>query len=600
MEAPRQAMHPKRKRKFFADLARLLDEKPPAIRPLHSAFFGPELPAEYQVIHGTSSTSEATPMLSVPPHSLNSDSFESVEFGASRAKFSAISSCGASEQSWHHETVADSSLFLPCNSGAESSKKMKENQHVYPNSELNATCRGGLRKGGKPEEVLPVTILINSGIVSDKPSAGACLELVDYYETDRMCEPTPCWLQGGITSCKIHTGEIRRPMLLFCLQALDEFVARYTWQGQQRWRVQACKLARRVLATMWEEDLLDIALPVKDIVIEDCIAKKTTVPGVAYDVWCIIDRYWDKYKHGYLHKPELNLSDSNVGEAVHTASTWDLVRAALHIFGMKPSQALRLVDQCESDHIDLFSITDGQLQAVAHGLPCIEHLRFGIEYLQYKVTTPSLNSAPTIRRPMIDQQDAKTAFRAILIHLKKWNDNVQVFPCGSFSRGAAFVSVLDVLVAIPTPSSALADPHTHDGEKMFANVVAALTAAHVIQSGTMHQLTSTRGACIISFKSHSVLLDLKVYSPPKSWFALLYFTGSEEFVIAFFSGLLKRSLRDIPDTSFESIFSSVVDTIDHNLIRAVVSEKDFFDLADRDYLQPADRICDEDVRSIRR
>uniref|UniRef100_A0AAV1UHR9 DNA polymerase n=1 Tax=Peronospora matthiolae TaxID=2874970 RepID=A0AAV1UHR9_9STRA len=590
MEAPRLAMHPKRKRKFFADLAQLLDEKPPAIRPLHSAFFGPELPAEYQVNHDTFSSSEATSMLSVPPHSLTSNSFESVEFGASHAKNSAIGHCGASEQSWHHETVADSSLFLPCNSDTESSEKMKENQHVHPKSEVNANCRGGVRKGGKPEEVLPVTMLINSGVVSDKPSAGASLELVDYYDTDRMCEPTPCWLQGGITRCKIHTGEIRRPMLLFCLQALDEFVARYTWRGQQRWRVQACKLARRVLASMWEEDLLGIALSVKDIVIEDCIVKKTTVPGVAHDVWCIIARYWDNYKHNYLHKPELNLSDAKVGEAVHTASTWDLVRAALHIFGMKPNQALRLLDQRESDRIDLSSITDEQLQAVAHGLPSVEHLRVGIKYVQHKSTTPFLNSAPTIRRPMVDQQDAKTAFHAILIHLKKWNENVQVFPCGSFSRGAAFVSVLDVLVAIPSPSSALADRHTHDDAKMFANVVAALTAAHVLRSGTMRQLTSTRGACIISYKSRSFLLDLKVYCPPKSWFALLYFTGSEEFVIAFFSGLLKRSLREVPDTSFESIFSSVVETIDHKLLCSVVSEKDLFDLADRDYLQPADRI----------
>jgi DNA polymerase/3'-5' exonuclease PolX len=187
---------------------------------------------------------------------------------------------------------------------------------------------------------------------------------------------------------------------------------------------------------------------------------------------------------------------------------------------------------------------------------------------------------------MISQQDGKTAFQAILIHLTKWNEDVQVFPCGSFSRGAAFISVLDVLVAVPTPESDLTSPDDDN----FHGVVAALTAAKVIEEGATHQISSTRGACIIPFKSSSILLDLKVYSPPRSWLALLYFTGPEEFVIAFFTDLLKRSLREIPDTSFDCIYANVVEAVGREPLAAIATEKDLFDLVGRVYVQPTDRL----------
>ncbi|KAI9909968.1 hypothetical protein PsorP6_010173 [Peronosclerospora sorghi] len=45
-------------------------------------------------------------------------------------------------------------------------------------------------------------------------------------------------------------------------------------------------------------------------------------------------------------------------------------------------------------------------------------------------------------------RDEKIEFNAIWIHLEKWNERVQIFPCGSFSRGAAFILVLDILVAL--------------------------------------------------------------------------------------------------------------------------------------------------------
>lgn len=191
---------------------------------------------------------------------------------------------------------------------------------------------------------------------------------------------------------------------------------------------------------------------------------------------------------------------------------------------------------------------------------------------------------------MISQQDGKTAFNAILIHLKKWHEDVQVFPCGSFSRGAAFISVLDVLVAVPGLDNDLPPSTEGSDDEGYESVIAALVAAKVVQKGAIRQLSRSRGACIIPFKSSSILLDLKVFRPPKSWLALLYFTGPEDFVMAFFTDLLKRSLREITDTSFDCIYASVAEVVGSDAIRAISSEKDLFDLTDREFLQPTDRV----------
>ncbi|CAH0479785.1 unnamed protein product [Peronospora belbahrii] len=592
--APRLALHPRRKRKFFTDLANLFDKDPPEIRSLQSAFFGPNLPDTCRVVHNSCSSpssSNATSTKLMPSHSLTSDSVESVLFGVEGSRSSGIRSIEASQQSSHNESVADSLLFLPNNSNASTdSSKNRPDNHVHAEAERETKCDIASR-GLDCGMALPVTTLINSEMMLEKPRTNAHLELMDYYDADRMCEMSPCWLKNGRVSCEIHQGAIRRPMLLFCLQALDEFVARNGWLGQQRWRVQACKLARRVFTAMWEADVLGVALSERDIVIADYVTMKTAVMGVALDVWRIIARYWGKYKQNYFHQQELYFSDVSEAGSTHTASKWDLVRALLHIYGMKQSQAMRLIDEHGSDHLNLCKLTKKQLQTVAHGFPSIEQLHAGMDYLQCKASgTSSVNDEDftAMQRPMISQHDAKMAFNAIRIHLEKWNENVQIFPCGSFSRGAAFVSVLDILVLVPIPE---ANSATEDiDEKLFNDVVTALMAAKVIQKGSMRQLTATRGACIVPFKNSSILLDLKVYCPPRSWFALLYFTGPEDFVITFFADLLKRSLREISDTSFECIYSSIAEVIDTKALFAIASEKDLFDFIGRDYLPPTDRI----------
>ncbi|KAI9923135.1 hypothetical protein PsorP6_002074 [Peronosclerospora sorghi] len=556
-------MHPQRKRKFFTDLAHLLGEEPPDIYPLHSGFFGPELPNEHQLARDAEGKS-ATETISVPSNSVAGDSFELVEFGNPTTRSSSFGSIGTSQQSLYNESsMASSFLFLPHdndNRGIDS----RDNKHLLFDSDSETKDKSA--NLAIQCENLSATTLVNSGIVSEKPFTHVYLELTDYYDADRM------------------------PMLLFCLQALDEFIAHNGWLAQQRWRVLACKLARRIFTAMWEVDVLDMTSSENDIVLAEYVAKKMVVPGVAHDVWCIIALYWDKYKHNYLHQHELRFGDALEGSFTRSSSKWNSVRALLNIYGMKPNQALHLVEQHDCNYLDLCKLTVEQLLAVVPGLSSIKQWRVGVEYLQCKspaFSNSDNNSVSIMQRSMISQRDGKKAFNAIFIHLEKWNKRVQVYPCGSFSRGAAFISVLDILVALPSSDK---NSNVESDEKFFNVVVDALVAASVIQKGAIHQLTSTRGACVVPFRNSLILLDLKVYSPPKSWFALLYFTGPEEFVINFYTSLLKRSLREIADTSFEFIYSGVTKVIGHKRLRAIASEKDLFDLIDRDYLQPTERI----------
>ncbi|GMF17342.1 unnamed protein product [Phytophthora fragariaefolia] len=580
------ALHPRRKRKFFAELAQILNEDPPEVRPLLGAFFGPELP-EGAAQTQTQTQTQTQPLFvpsNSPPPPLSGDSFESVEFGASRTRSSGVSSFGTSQQS---ESMADSLLFLPHGSlNASSSNQKRQDQRMRFEFDLGAR-RDSVAAS---TESLPVTTLVNAGLISERSPATARLELADYYDADRMCELSPCWLSGDSGSCELHPGPIRRSMLLFCLQALDEFIARNEWQGQQRWRVQACKVARRVFTSMWEADVLGVVSLEGDIVLSDCLSSKLTVVGVALDAWRVIARYWEKYKQNYLHQEELYFTDALECASTLSMSKWDQVCGLLHIYGVKPSLALRLVEQLGWDSLDVRKLTEKHFCVVTPSIPSIELLRVGMEYVGCKSTCSSGADPQSVaRRPTFSQHDGKTAFNAILIHLQKWNEDVQVFPCGSFSRGAAFISVLDILVAVPSDNDvppAKEDPDT----KSYQNVVAALVAAQVVQKDAIRQLSSNRGACIIPFKNTSILLDLKVYNPPKSWLALLYFTGPEDFVVKFFTNLLKRSLREINDTSFDCIYASVAEVLGQDAILAIASEKGVFDLVDCEYLLPTDRV----------
>lgn len=568
-----QGLHPQRKRKFFLELADLLDEEPCEVIAIQDAFPGPERrePAAQQQGSGGASGSDESKSAAqfVSASSLASDSFDLVEFGATRTRSNGTS------QSSCNDSMADSLLFLPgASSTANDSQRPQRDRHVH----FQFRAAKERASTGDKAVALPVTTLVNTSLLADSTLSSVRLEMADYYDADRMCEQSPCWLHNDGVSCTIHRGVIRRPMLLFCLQVLDEFIACNELLSQQRWRAHACKVARRVFTAMWESDVLGRTSD-QDLVLSDQVTRKE--PGVTTDVWRVISRYWDKYKKSYLHQQELFFADATEDNSTLAASKWNKVRDLLQIYGMKPKQALRLIERQAS--VSVNEITMKQLSVATQGLPSLEHLRVGIEYLGCSEESSSHLQKyyfSACRRPVITQQDAKTAFRAILIHLKKWNDDIQVFPCGSFSRGAAFVSVLDILVAVDQDS--LARP------PMFSQVIAALTAAKVIKE--VRPLSKSRGVCIVPFKSGSILLDLKVYSPPKSWIALLYFTGPESFVVAFFAQLLKRSLCEVAYTSFKNIHAAVAEVVGLEVLKSIRSEKDLFDIMDREYVFPSERL----------
>ncbi|CEG48237.1 DNA polymerase, family X, beta-like [Plasmopara halstedii] len=553
--SPRLVLHPQRKRKFFEDLAQLLDEEPPEIYPLQGAFYGPELPMN-AALHPPSSleSSNTTQPIVMPSHSLNA-----------------------------LNAINNNSL-----NSSNSRTQQRKDQRVHFEFELETkNDKEKCRRGGNCAARFLVTTLSKSGVMSEKTPVGSRLELIDYYDVDRMCEASPCWLYNNEATCAMHEGFIRRPMLLFSLQALDEFIARCEWFDQQRWHVQACKVARRVLTAMWENDVLDSESSGQDLVLRDYIFQKSSVNGVALEVWRIIARYWEKYKQNYLHHQELYFDEAKNGEITSIASEWDQARSLLNVYGMKSNRAQRLLEQEGGNYFNVRQVIDKLIRAQTHDIPIVEQLRVGIDFI---VPASGLGSSPIVRRPNLNQKDGKMAFNAILIHLKNWNTKIQVFPCGSFSRGAAFISVLDILVAVPTVLEISTTANADVDAQQFEEVITALTAANVIQHGAMRRISTSRGACIIPFKTSTVLLDIKIFSPPKSWIALLYFTGPESFVLSFFSDLLKQSLQEISNTSFDCIYTSVVEAIGLKALLKIASEKDLFELCGRRYLQPTDRL----------
>lgn len=599
---PPLLLHPYRKRKFFFELAALLHEEAPAIRPFRAQkpvrepASGPNRDA-LRGSNGAGASSIDASRLQVASSSVDTGSSSSVERQDKPAPLSALSN-----DTSFNDSLQDSLLFLQMGGSAteagDSGTELQQLQGGAGDSE-----RGQLKTGAtSDEDGAGSTALVNEELVVGGagalhiPATRQGSELVDYFDLDRMCEISPCWLRHNQATCLIHQEQVLRPMLLFCLQALDEFIAWNAFKGRERqWIVYACKLARATFARMWEKSLLQEPSALDaDVRLDDFVTGKTALPGVSRHVWPVIAQYWSQYRHDYLHQQELFFSDArDVGESSEM-TTWARVRQLLHIYGLKLLQAARLAtDDPMSDTLAAGSnsirLTDQQLAIVAPGYPSIEHLAFGAQYLEATGLEDSswAKLSQCQERPIISQEDWKLAFNAIKIHLQKFNSSAQVFPCGSFSRGAAFGSVVDVLVATPMPSTSINEIPSYE----FDEVVNALISAGIIDNPTeMLRISSFRGVCSIKFKTGRVLLDLKVLSPPISWLGLVYFTGPELFAIDFFSAVLNKSLRELTQASFECIYANVVDRFGEEEVRALASEKHVFDLIEWEYRPPTSRI----------
>lgn len=600
---PKLALHPYRKRKFFYGLAELLGEDRPGIKqkihaPSDPLSNKPLLVAESQVTAPAKDESEVHAFVAM---SEEESSFDCVEFGAPASESNSanpLASSGSRLTQSSQGSVADSGLSLvrrettryaldTSTSGGEDDDRafVFHFQHGEENDHVVATA----------------TALVNRSVVQQRASEYSVTELRDYYDCDRFCEIAPCWLYSEASTCAIHQGCVRRPMLLFSLQVMDEFIAFHSLHGGESWRVQACKTARAVFASMWEADgVVNASIHAKEIVLQDYLLRKETLVGVAYEVWRVIDRYWAKYRQNNQHHDELFFADASNSKWSPTAhpSKWSRTRDLMQIYGIKTSQATRLaaMDEDEPPRSGADELlSEKQLVVLMHRDDVsMASVQVGIEFLsvvlQSSPTKPAAAAAHKPRPPfraVISQSEWKVAFNAIQIHLQKWRQCVQVFPCGSFSRGAAYGSVVDILVALPESNQ----NDGHDSESgAFEEIVAALSSAKIIQKRKLRRLSGKRGACVLEYKKSRLLLDLKVFHPPKSWFALLFFTGPESFAREFFSSLLKMELRELPDTSFECVYHKLVDTLAPDALRSVESEKDVFDLLDREYLFPSSRM----------
>lgn len=597
---PKLALHPYRKRKFFYGLAELLGEDAPGTKHKTNVSIDPppNKPLTNVQSHVVAAQDCPKDEIAFVAMSEEESSFDFVEFGAP-----------ASESNSANPLMSSGSRLTLSSQGSAADSGLSFVRKETTRYALDTSTSGGedderafvfhfQHDEDNDNVVASATTLVNRAVVQQRASEYSVTELVDYYDCDRFCEITPCWLYSEASTCAIHAECVRRPMLLFSLQVMDEFIAFHSLHGGESWRVQACKTARAVFASMWEADgVVNPSIHAKEIVLQDYLMRKETLIGVAYEVWRVIDQYWTKYRQNYLHHDELFFADAVSSKWSPTAhpSKWARTRDLMHIYGIKPNQAARLVAMEENEHPTSGSglLSDKQLAILAQrddmSMPSIQ---VGIEFLsvvsQPSPTKPAAATTHKARlfRAVTSQSEWKVAFNAIQIHLQKWRQYVQVFPCGSFSRGAAYGSVVDILVALPESSQ-----HDQVTESdAFEEILAALSSAKIIQKRKLHRLSQNRGACVLEYKNSRLLLDLKVYHPPMSWFALLYFTGPESFVRDFFSSLLKMKLRELPDTSFECIFHKLVNTLAPDDLQSVESEKDVFDLLDREYLFPASRV----------
>ncbi|TYZ65341.1 hypothetical protein PybrP1_012665 [[Pythium] brassicae (nom. inval.)] len=381
-------------------------------------------------------------------------------------------------------------------------------------------------------------------------------ELVDYWDSDQMCEGTPCWLDEERTKCAVHKEPVLCPMLLFCMQVMDEFIAYNTHTRQEAWRVAACRLAQGVFVARWDAQLLGAGSS-QEIELQDFLQRKAALVGVAYDVWRIVAAYWDRYKQNYLHNQELYFATTHSDHAGGAQSSkWACMRDYAHIYGLRASQAAQLADATASvERASSFDFLCALLAA--------------------------------IHRQVVSQPEWKIVFNTVVIHLQKWHPGVGVFPCGSFSRGAAYGSTIDVLVALP---DAPVRPRTRRAPAVrYEDVVGALATAGIVQTAQEHRMGPTRSLFVMPFKKTALILDLKVFEQPKTWFALVYFTGPQSFVREFFSALLQLSLRELSEPSFDAIYLKATEVLGFERLAAVESEKDVFTLAGREYLLPAYR-----------
>lgn len=565
------SIHPYRKRKFFFGLAELFNEPEPTFQRIQDVFQplpldhgcintssqtgsvnGDAQPASHSFVEGRVSRSSTGSV-----HTADSDSFEYVEFEKARTSLDSSSSPRSgmpSQSSAMHDSMQDSLHYLPL----ELRHKSLSLEHSHDMENLPS------QKTGRR----PTTLTARREAGSSRDA-----ELVDYFATDRYCETVPCWVSETQTNCPLHTEAIRRPMLLFCLQVLDEFIASTSTMRGECGLVVACRLARVVFARWWEQDILGLCWD-PDILIADFVSQRKSVAGVSLDVWRIIESCWNKHQQNYFHHQELHFPEINTSQGGEELRQWRRIREWLQVYGVRPNQAKLL-------HADRFlcmetpTLSSDQVELVGRGYPSTTPLEVGCTYW-----TAVLSSG---NRHIIGQEEWKLAFSIIDKTIKKGIIGADVYSCGPFPRGAAYGSVIDVVVALP-------DEDAREATLSVDDVMEALIKATIVRRQGVTKLSLHRSVAVVEFRNCRLLLDLKAYCRPQTFFAVLYFTGPETFTRVFFSKFIKQELSALSIVDFDHIYERAVEVHGLGEVSAIESEHHIFALVDCQYVEAPHRI----------
>lgn len=406
-------LHPYRKRKFFYELVQLLGEDPSVILPpapaptaasASAAKATPSTELKSHAEHSRSSSSSSSTRRSSSVSSeevavqvaVNSvmlskiaeeeSSFEYVEFDGLQdaAAFSGSSRQTLPSQGSAYGSTQDSACLVPISDNTLavfSTALPRTGFHFATGAVDDAKFSVDVNE----RKAVGATELVNGDIVLGKPLEPGAIELSDYYNSDRLCEITPCWLYKDRPQCDVNTDPVVCPMLLFCLQAIDEFIAYHRFHHQEAWRMEACKVAQCVFVARWGAHLLDVGGN-QEIDLQAYLERNITLVGVAYEVWRIVGLYWDKYKQNCLHHQELYFADARADCMTSQISKWNQMRDFSHIFGMKASQMSRLAELLDlpassASAVDYLS-TKYLADLVAGGSPRVSSMRFGIAYLR--------------------------------------------------------------------------------------------------------------------------------------------------------------------------------------------------------------------------
>ena len=419
---------------------------------------------------------------------------------------------------------------------------------------------------------------------------------IDYFDAGGLAGTEPCWnvSNTAATSCPMHDMETTKfPMILFCIQVMDELI--FNWKAQKSrhrmsYYIQTVIQAREVFLsqvvhkTRGSEDRKDggviVRMHEEDVMIylDECRRlnhSHPTFPGIASFLWHVIGQYWKSHKHHYAPRHFRNARALEYQDEIPftAAAAADSRPNTGHptCFGQrKTTRHCRLVeDSQQSLDPSVLSPMEAFGRHYVHTYGPNEHYMSNIEWTY--------------------------VFEALMKIIQHRYPAFQVFPTGAFARGAQSGNVMDFIVSYPHST---VTPHS---SAMLDSIVKLLREKSVLiplsrGSPECEVLTDSRYFGVMKFKQKWIIVDLKLYQSPQSWFGLTYFTGPESFANGFFHQLLTSAKEPhvrteaVQEVQFADLYEQVVDRYGlEALEEQIQTEEDVFRLCNRAYIPPVER-----------